>query len=104
MSASSESSSIYMSDTKDGIRRKINKFAFSGGRVTTEEHRLLGGDPEVDVSFQYLTFFLESDEELARIESVSPSIPSLPRLFLGKIFEKVGGRTDKGRNIERGEF
>lgn len=32
-----------------------------------EEHRQLGGDCEVDVSFMYLTFFLEDDDKLEEI-------------------------------------
>lgn len=27
-----------------------------------EEHRELGGNPDVDVAYQYLQFFLEDDE------------------------------------------
>ncbi|CAO1614665.1 unnamed protein product [Sympodiomycopsis kandeliae] len=68
MSASSTSSSIFMSDTPKQIKDKINKHAFSGGRDTLEEHRKLGGRPEVDVAFQYLGFFLEDDEEMIQIE------------------------------------
>ncbi|KAI5172843.1 tryptophanyl-tRNA synthetase [Nematocida sp. LUAm3] len=64
MSASSSVSSIYLSDTPKEIEKKINKYAFSGGQATLEEHKRLGGNLEVDVSFQYLQFFLESDEEL----------------------------------------
>ena len=47
--------------------RQINKYAFSGGRDTVELHRQYGGDPDVDISYQYLSFFLEDDEELHRI-------------------------------------
>lgn len=34
------------------MQNKINKHAFSGGKDTVEEHRRLGGNPDVDVSFQ----------------------------------------------------
>jgi tryptophanyl-tRNA synthetase len=34
------------------LQNKINKHAFSGGRETLEEHRELGGIPEIDVAFQ----------------------------------------------------
>ncbi|KJZ71825.1 Tryptophan--tRNA ligase [Hirsutella minnesotensis 3608] len=64
MSASVESSSILLRDTPKQILKKINQHAFSGGQETLEEHRAKGGDPEVDVSFQYLKFFLEDDAEL----------------------------------------
>ena len=46
------------------------KCAFSGGRDTIEEHRKLGGNTLVDVSYQYLTFFLNDDEKLATIKKV----------------------------------
>uniref|UniRef100_A0A8P4K2E4 Tryptophan--tRNA ligase, cytoplasmic n=1 Tax=Dicentrarchus labrax TaxID=13489 RepID=A0A8P4K2E4_DICLA len=46
---------------------QINKHAFSGGKDTVEEHRQDGGNPDVDVSFMYLTFFLEDDEQLEKI-------------------------------------
>lgn len=67
MSSSLTESAIFLSDTDKQIRTKINKYAFSGGRATIEEHRELGGDCEVDVSFKYLSFFLDDDEELERI-------------------------------------
>lgn len=46
---------------------QINKYAFSGGGATVEEHRSRGGDCDVDVSFQYLRFFLDDDERLEQI-------------------------------------
>lgn len=67
MSASDPNSSIYMSDTPNQIKNKINKHGFSGGRETEEEHRQFGGDPEVDVAYQYLSFFLEDDAELVTL-------------------------------------
>lgn len=66
MSASNELSSIFMDDTPKQIKKKINN-AFSGGRDTKEEHELYGGNPDIDVAFQYLTFFLDDDEELLHI-------------------------------------
>ncbi|KAI9454295.1 hypothetical protein BJY52DRAFT_1205273 [Lactarius psammicola] len=59
MSASDVNSSIYMSDTPNQIKNKINRHGIQRGR--------LGGNPDVDVSYQYLSFFLEDDEELAQI-------------------------------------
>lgn len=57
-----------MKDSPNQIKNKINKYAFSGGKVSVEEHRDLGGDTSVDVAFQYLRFFLEDDDELERIK------------------------------------
>jgi tryptophanyl-tRNA synthetase len=70
MSASDANSSIYMNDTPNQIKNKVNRHGFSGGRETEEEHRRLGGNADVDVSYQYLSFFLEDDEELAQIGEV----------------------------------
>lgn len=71
MSASDDRSAIFLNDSQKSIKSKINKYAFSGGRETLEEQREMGGDPDVDVAYQYLQFFLEDDEVryLARIPS-----------------------------------
>ena len=49
---------------------QVQKYAFSGGKDTKEEHRQFGGDTDTDVSYQYLTFFLEDDERLEQIGKV----------------------------------
>lgn len=67
MSASDSNTSIFLTDTPKQIKTKINKYAFSGGRATVEEHKEKGGDCDVDISFQYLRFFLEEDEKLEKI-------------------------------------
>ncbi|KAI9276239.1 hypothetical protein BY458DRAFT_453994 [Sporodiniella umbellata] len=67
MSASADSSAIFMTDTPKQIKTKINKYAFSGGGATLEEHKANGGNPDVDVAYQYLSFFLEDDQELKAI-------------------------------------
>ncbi|XP_037072852.1 tryptophan--tRNA ligase, cytoplasmic-like [Pollicipes pollicipes] len=67
MSASDPNTSIFVTDTPKQIKTKVNRHAFSGGRDTVEEHRRLGGDCAVDISYQYLTFFLEDDARLEQI-------------------------------------
>ncbi|KAK0456119.1 hypothetical protein EV421DRAFT_30613 [Armillaria borealis] len=67
MSASDPNSSIYMTDKPAQIKNKINKHGFSGGQETEEEHRRLGGNTDVDVSYQYLTCLLEDDDEIVKI-------------------------------------
>lgn len=64
MSASDPNSAIFMSDTPNQIKKKINSHAFSGGRESLEEHRQYGGNPDVDVAYTYLSYFLDSDDEL----------------------------------------
>ena len=71
MSASDANSAIYMTDTASQIKNKINKHGFSGGRETEEEHRRLGGDPDVDVSYQYLGFLEDDDELYKKVGEVS---------------------------------
>jgi tryptophanyl-tRNA synthetase len=67
MSASNDISAIFMTDSAKQIAKKINKYAFSGGRDTLEEQKKYGGNPDVDVAYQYLSFILEDDEELQKI-------------------------------------
>jgi len=67
MSSSDGNSSIFLSDSPDQIKTKINKYAFSGGRDNVAEHREKGGDCDIDISFQYLSFFLDDDEKLEMI-------------------------------------
>nr|XP_022914046.1 tryptophan--tRNA ligase, cytoplasmic [Onthophagus taurus] len=67
MSASDPNSTIYLTDTPKQLKNKINKHAFSGGQPSVEEHRKLGGNCEVDISFKYLTFFLEDDAKIEQI-------------------------------------
>ncbi|KAF4528967.1 hypothetical protein B566_EDAN011272 [Ephemera danica] len=67
MSASDNNTAIFLTDTPKQIKNKINKHAFSGGQVTVEEHRAKGGNCDVDISYQYLRFFLEDDERLEQI-------------------------------------
>eukprot|EP00752_Nemacystus_decipiens_P005636 g5100.t1 len=66
MSSSSESSAIFVTDTPKQVKKKING-SFSGGQETKELQELHGANIHVDVPYQYLTFFMEDDEELKRI-------------------------------------
>eukprot|EP01099_Mayorella_cantabrigiensis_P001208 TRINITY_DN1507_c0_g2_i3.p1 TRINITY_DN1507_c0_g2~~TRINITY_DN1507_c0_g2_i3.p1 ORF type:complete len:226 (-),score=54.19 TRINITY_DN1507_c0_g2_i3:94-771(-) len=67
MSASEANSAIFLTDTPAQVKKKVNRFAFSGGRDTIEEHRRLGGNCDVDVPFQYLKVFEMDDEKLENI-------------------------------------
>ncbi len=63
MSSSDPNSFIALTDNPKTVKNKINKYAFSGGKETLEEHKRLGGNPDIDVSFQYLRMFLEEDDD-----------------------------------------
>jgi tryptophanyl-tRNA synthetase len=63
MSSSDETSYVSLTDTPSEAAKKINKYAFSGGQATVEEHRKKGGNPEIDVAFQMLRYGMEPDDE-----------------------------------------
>ncbi len=63
MSSSNPNSFIALTDSPKEVETKIKKYAFSGGQATLEEHREKGGNPDIDVSFQYLKMFFETDDE-----------------------------------------
>lgn len=67
MSSSDANSAIFLTDAPDVIEKKIKQHAFSGGQDTRKLQEELGANLEADVSYQWLRFFLEDDEELARI-------------------------------------
>ena len=61
--SSSLNNAIWLTDTAEEVEKKIKKYAFSGGRETLEAHRKKGGNPDIDVSFQYLKYFFEPDDK-----------------------------------------
>lgn len=67
MSASKASTTIYISDSPEEIANKIKKYAFSGGGETKADHEKYGANLDVDIPYQYLSFMLEDDEQLAHI-------------------------------------
>jgi tryptophanyl-tRNA synthetase len=70
MSASKTETAIWLDDDEKTVKNKVMKYAFSGGRPTIEEHMKLGGNPDIDVSFQWLyLLFEEDDKEIKRIET-----------------------------------
>merc|ERR1712050_222550 len=69
MSASDENSAIFLTDSPGMIQKKIMKYAFSGGQPTAQEQREHGANLDVDVSYQWLRFFLDDDAELEKIGS-----------------------------------
>lgn len=62
-SSSDPTSYIALTDTPEEAERKIKKYAFSGGQATVEEHRKKGGNPDIDVSYQWLRMFFEPDDK-----------------------------------------
>jgi tryptophanyl-tRNA synthetase len=63
MSSSDPTSYVAPTDSPEEAANKIKKYAFSGGKDTLEEHRKLGGNPDIDISYQYLRMFFEPDDK-----------------------------------------
>jgi len=81
---------IYTTDTPEEVKKKINKYAFSGGQDTIEEHRKKGGNPDIDVSFQYLKMFFEQDDKkLAQLEKDYRSGKLLTGELKAYLIEKI---------------
>lgn len=100
MSASDPNSSIFVTDTDKQIKEKINKYAFSGGGATVEEHKAKGGNCEIDVSYQYLTFFMEDDKRLEEIRKTYASgelMTGSLKMELIEILQKLVGEHRKRR-------
>ncbi|HET7325331.1 MAG TPA: tryptophan--tRNA ligase [Halococcus sp.] len=68
MSSSDDTPSILLTDDRETVFEKIRTYAYSGGQSSVEAHRKHGGNPEVDVSYQFLYYFFgESDERVERL-------------------------------------
>lgn len=86
MSSSRPETAIFLHDDKETVRRKIMKYAFSGGQPTIELHRRLGGNPDIDVSFQWLYMLFEPDDK--RIREIEEDYRS-GRLLTGELKEML---------------
>jgi len=63
MSSSDPLTYIALTDSPAEAAMKVKRYAFSGGQSTIEEHRRLGGNPDIDVSYQMLRYGLEPDDK-----------------------------------------
>ena len=69
MSSSKPKTTLFLRDDIKAVEKKIKR-AFSGSQATIEEHRRLGGNPDIDVAYQYMMYFFEDDDTyLAEINS-----------------------------------
>jgi tryptophanyl-tRNA synthetase len=66
-SSSNINSTIFLDMDPKKVGDVINKYAFSGGQSTLQEHQKYGGDISVDVCYKYLTYMLDDDTELRTI-------------------------------------
>ena len=61
MSSSQPKTTLFLRDDVATVEKKIKR-AFSGSQATVEEHRRLGGNPDIDVAYQYMMYFFEDDD------------------------------------------
>jgi tryptophanyl-tRNA synthetase len=107
MSASDENNTvIYLSDSAEEVKKKINKYAFSGGKDTVEEHRKHGGNPDIDVSFLYLKYLFEEDD--AKLKKIYDDYKSgkmlsgeLKKILIDKINAFLKEHQEKRREAEK---
>ena len=62
MSSSKPKTTLFLNDDIVTAEKKIKK-SFSGGQATIEEHRRIGGDPDIDVAYQYMMYLFEEDDK-----------------------------------------
>lgn len=100
-------SAIYTTDDKKTVKRKTSN-AFTGGRVSVEEQRKMGGQPEVCSVHAYHTYFFEPDDDkLAKLYSDCKA----GRILCGEckhlLFERIWGFLEphqKRREKARGQL
>jgi len=100
MSSSDSSSFIAMTDTEKQVEEKIRKYAFSGGQSTIKEHKEKGGNPDVDVSYQYLKMFFEPDDrKLEKIYNDYKSGYLLTSELKDILIEKINSFLEKHQKL-----
>ncbi len=80
---------IFTTDGQKTVRKKVMN-AFTGGCVSVEEQKRLGGNPDVCSVFQYQAYFFEPDDaELAKLRADCRSGAVMCGECKGRLFEKV---------------
>ncbi|XXG58783.1 hypothetical protein AAC387_Pa04g1000 [Persea americana] len=97
MSASDPISAIYVIDSDKEIKTKVNKYAFSGGQDSIENHRKYGANLEVDISMKYLGFFLEDEAELEDIKKEYGAGRMLTGEVKKRLIEVLSGLVERHR-------
>lgn len=108
MSSSDMNSGIYLDDSPKEVRKKLMKYAFSGGRETAEEQRKYGANPDVDFAFNIFRM-LQPDTSLTdRIyeqykggEILSGEMKQMASDLISEFLETLKpGREEADRNFE----
>ncbi|MGC8652237.1 MAG: hypothetical protein ACP5UH_03235 [Candidatus Micrarchaeia archaeon] len=103
----SKGDAVYLFEDEAVMKKKIYS-AFSGGRSSIEEHRALGGVPEIDVAYIYLKYrFLEPEEaEALSREYKSGRLLSceLKKMLYDKVIEKAAEIKENYKKIGKREL
>ncbi|USZ71165.1 tryptophan--tRNA ligase [Natronosalvus halobius] len=89
MSSSDAAPSIELTDSPESVAETIREHAYSGGQSSLAAHREHGGDPTVDVAFQYLRYGFEPDDD--RLTTVAADYRD-GRLLSGELKELAADR------------
>lgn len=105
MSSSKPETAIYLNDTPSEIKKKIAR-AYSGGRIGIEEHRKLGGVPEVDAAFQILRYHHPDSEFVQQVyteyksgKMLTGELKKICIEFLEKMLAEHQKKVEKNRKI-----
>lgn len=110
-STANESATLFLDMDKKMVSRIIKKHAFSGGKTTLEEHKLYGGNVSIDICYQYLTYFMDNDDDLKLIaekystgEMSTGELKELTAIIITDIIEEHQKRKNSITNEEMMEF
>lgn len=102
MSSSREESAIFLDDSKDQVRRKLMKYAFSGGRDTLEEQRKYGANPDIDFAFLEYSFLEEDQNRVDKVYQEYKSGKILSGEMKEMAAEKISDFLDSLRTKKEG--
>lgn len=98
----SRNNAIFLKDDEKTIKKKVNA-ALSGGQKTVEEHKKLGGNPDVDMSFQYLKAFFLTEKESNELEKKYKKgeilSGEMKKIFQDKLIETLKEFQEKEKHI-----
>lgn len=108
MSSSDLNSGIYLDDDPKVVRKKLMKYAFSGGRETAEEQRKYGANPDVDFAFNVYRMLETDTDQTDRIytqykagEILSGEMKQLASDLISGFLEKLSPvREDAEKNFQ----
>ncbi len=98
MSASIADTALWLDDDEKTVKKKVNRYAFSGGKETVEEHREKGGDVAVDVPFQWLSILFEPDDaRLGEVRDKYARGELLSGEMKGMLIDRINGFLEEHR-------